>query len=70
MWLNNIYYFYFLHIGEKQIQLLKEENHRYHMEEIMMKLKVEQMKKWTEKECEKVYSLAQQREELTAVRLK
>lgn len=56
-----------LHIGEKQIQLLKEQSHRYHMEEIMMKLKVEQMKKWTEKECEKVYSLAQQREELTAV---
>lgn len=54
-------------IGEKQIQQLKEQNHRYHMEEMMVKLKVEQMKKLTENECEKVYSLAQQREELTSV---
>lgn len=54
--------------GEKQIQQLKEQNHRYHMEEMMVKLKVEQMKKLTENECEKVYSLAQQREELTSVR--
>lgn len=55
-------------IGEKQIQLLKEQNHRYHMEEMMVNLKVEQMKKLTDNECEKVYSLAQQREELTWVR--
>lgn len=56
-------------IGEKQIQQLQEQNHRYHMEEMMVKLKVEQMKKLTENECEKVYSLAQQREELTSVGL-
>ncbi|KAF0760526.1 Uncharacterized protein FWK35_00012662, partial [Aphis craccivora] len=51
--------------GVKQIQALKETNHRYHMEEMMVKLKIEQMKKLTDNECEKVYSLAQQREELT-----
>ncbi|XP_025198104.1 LOW QUALITY PROTEIN: coiled-coil domain-containing protein 39-like [Melanaphis sacchari] len=51
--------------GVKQIQVLKETNHRYHMEEMMVKLKIEQMKKLTDNECEKVYSLAQQREELT-----
>lgn len=51
----------------KQIQVLKETNHRYHMEEMMVKLKIEQMKKLTNNECDKVYSLAQQREELTVV---
>ncbi|XP_022180530.1 coiled-coil domain-containing protein 39-like isoform X1 [Myzus persicae] len=51
--------------GVKQIQVLKETNHRYHMEEMMVKLKIEQMKKLTNNECDKVYSLAQQREELT-----
>jgi len=54
-------------IGVKQIQVLKETNHRYHMEEMMVKLKIEQMKKLTDNECDKVYSLAQQREELTLV---
>lgn len=54
--------------GEKQIQQLKAQNHRYHMEKMMVNLKVEQMKKLTDNECEKVYSLAQQREELTSVR--
>lgn len=38
------------------------------MEEMMAKLKVEQMKKLTDNECEKVYSLAQQRDEMTMVR--
>lgn len=54
-------------IGIKQIQVLKETNHRYHMEEMMVKLKIEQMKKLTDNESDKVYSLAQQREELTLV---
>ncbi|VVC43706.1 Hypothetical protein CINCED_3A017141 [Cinara cedri] len=52
--------------GEKQIELLKEQNHRYHMDQMMAELKVEQMKKMTDNECEKVYSLAQQREEMTS----
>lgn len=54
-------------IGVKQIQVLKQTNHRYHMEKMMVKLKIEQMKKLTDNECAKVYSLAQQREELTMV---
>lgn len=58
---------FILRIDEKQIQSLKEQSHRYHMEEMMVKLKVEQMRKMTENECEKVYTLAQQRDELTAV---
>jgi len=37
------------------------------MEEMMVKLKIEQMKKLTDNESDKVYSLAQQREELTLV---
>lgn len=59
--------FFIYNKGVKQIQALKETNHRYHMEEMMVKLKIEQMKKLTDNECEKVYSLAQQREELTMV---
>ncbi|XP_025423908.1 coiled-coil domain-containing protein 39-like isoform X2 [Sipha flava] len=50
---------------EKEIQSLKEKNHRYHMEEMMMKLRMEQIKKLTENECKKVYTIAQQRDEIT-----
>lgn len=57
-------------IGEKQIQSLKEQNYRHHMEEMMTKLKMEQMMKLMNNECKKVYSLEQQRNELTEVRTK
>lgn len=40
------------------------------MEEMMTKLKMEQMMKLTNNECKKVYSLEQQRNELTEVRTK
>lgn len=59
--------FSFICVGEKQIQTLKEQSRRYYMEEMMVKLKLEQMKKMTDNECEKVYSLAQQKEELILV---
>lgn len=64
----NVILIFVVCVGEKQIQSLKEQIHRCHMEEMMVKLKVEQMKKLTHNECEKVFSLAQQREELTLVR--
>jgi hypothetical protein len=37
------------------------------MEEMMMKLRMEQIKKLTENECKKVYTIAQQRDEITWV---
>ncbi|XP_050422642.1 coiled-coil domain-containing protein 39-like [Adelges cooleyi] len=52
--------------GVKQIKSLKEQNHHHHMEELMLKFKVAQMKKSMDHECEKMHSLARQREELTA----
>lgn len=57
-------------IGEKQIKSLMEQNHHHHMEEMMTKLKMEQMMKLMNNECKKVYSLEQQRNELTEVRTK
>lgn len=56
-----------MNLGEKQVQSLKEQNNRYHLEEMMMKLKMEQMMKLTKNECKKIYSLEQQRNELTQV---
>lgn len=38
------------------------------MEFMMANIKLEQMKKLTDNECEKVYTLSQQRQELTEVR--
>jgi len=61
--------FVFFSVEEKQIQSLKEQNHRHHMDEMMVKLKMEQMIKMTNNECRKVYSLEQQRDEITEVRL-
>lgn len=61
-------FMFYLSLGEKQIKSLKEQNHRCHMEEMLAELKMEQMKKLTNNECEKVYSLAQQRDEITSVR--
>ncbi|VVC44037.1 Hypothetical protein CINCED_3A009069 [Cinara cedri] len=52
--------------GEKQIQLLEEQCNRNRIEDRMMKFKVEQIKKMMDNECEKVYSLAQQRDEINA----
>lgn len=62
-----IFVFFFFCTGEKQIQLLEERNHRHHMEEMMIKLKIEQMKKLTDNECKKMSSLEQQQNELTEV---
>lgn len=64
----NVISIFVVYTGEKQIQSLKEQINRCHMEEMMVKLKIEQMKKLTHNECEKVFSLAQQREELNLVR--
>lgn len=64
-----IIFFIFHRVGEKEIQSLKEKNHRYHMEEMMVKLKMEQIKKLTENECKRVYTMAQQRDEITWVRV-
>lgn len=67
--INNISHFFFVScIGEKQIQSLKDQMNRSHMEFMMANIKLEQMKKLTDNECEKVYSLSQQRQELTEVR--
>ncbi|XP_050529073.1 coiled-coil domain-containing protein 39-like isoform X2 [Daktulosphaira vitifoliae] len=50
----------------KEIQQLKDQNQQCHMEELLLKLKVAQIKKIMDDECEKAFSLSKQREELTA----
>lgn len=64
----DVFFFFVSCTDEKQIQSLKDQINRNHMEFMMANIKLEQMKKLTDNECEKVYTLSQQRQELTEVR--
>lgn len=58
---------FFSSIGEKQIKLLEDDCQQNRIEEKMLKFKIDHIKKMMDNECEKVYSLAQQRDEISAV---